>query len=471
MWQTGEERPTAVERDALLAAGTPLALASLAQTLIGTLAVAVAGRLGDVALGAVGLGSTLFFTVAMLGVGILLGVDPIVTQALGRGDGATARAVVARGLRLAVLLACSLGVVLLFLAQALGYAGLPTATLDGVRSYLWGRLPGLVPYLAFVVLRSALAARGQARQVLFAALIANVGVLATAPLLARSLGVAGVGLAESAGALLQLGASAWSGRRFLSLAAPSALGSILRSGLPVGLAMVAEYSVFAAMGLLVARLDAGALGAHQVAITWVGTLFVLPHGFGTGALARVGRALGRGAPDAALRSGLVALGIGVVFGVCAGLALLSFPSELAAWVTNDPKAIARSAPLLAVAALALVADSAQAVLVGAVRGTGDTRGALVSCVVGHYALGLPAGVVLAVPVGLGAVGLWLGLSLGLSAVAVLLAVRFIRGVAPVQARASSCESRSPPRSLPAPWRARGCSRHPSLGPVTSRLLP
>lgn len=466
--------PSKSELQLLLRAGTPLALASLVQTLVGTIAVAVAGRLGEGTLGAVGLGSAVYFTVAVLGVGVLLGIDPIVTQAVGRGDTEHARRALAQGLVLALLLCLPLGVLATRVVAGLHGIDLAPETLGSVHAYVWGRLPGLAPFLGFVVLRSSLAAEGRTGHVLTAAVAANLCVLASAPGLAEAHGPLGIGWAESLGAWVQAvvllgcvrprGLLRLVGR--LELIVP-----MLRVGVPVGLALVLEYAVFAGVNLQVALLEPAALGVHQVAITWVGTLFMLPVGFGGAAAARVGQALGRGDVASARRAGVAALAIAVGFGAVAALPFLTIPRLLASWVTSDPHAISLALPLMGVAALALVADSAQAVLAGAVRGAGDTRFALLASLLGHYGLGLPVGFVLATRGGLGTTGLWLGLSVGLGSVALLLALRFIVVIAPLGRRAERCEPRSRESSLPAPWPGPECSPHPSLGPETSRLHP
>lgn len=466
-------RPSS-ELRALVAAGTPLALASLGQTLAGTLAVAVAGRLGEQELGAVGLGSSLYFTVAVFGVGVLLGVDPLLSQALGRGDVARARRGLGQGLWLALGSFLVLGLVLAGAALCLGSTSLGPATVSSVRDYLWGRLPGLAPYLGFVVLRSYAAALGRTRHVLTAVAAASLCVLGVAPALASAWGVLGIGLSESLGALVQLVVLAWCVRGH-QLArgvarAPCAdeLAGVLRVGAPVGLSMVAEYAVFACVNVLVALVEPGALGAHQVAITWLGTLFMLPVGFGGAAAARVGRALGRGETESARQAGLVALGIALGFGAALSIPFFAAPRVLASWLTSDAHAISVALPLMGIAGLVLVADSAQAVLVGAVRGAGDTRYALFASLGAHFGLGLPVGVGLATWGGLGAAGLWLGLGVGLAGVACLLALRFIRVVAPLGAE--RCEP-SRKSSSPARWPGQACSPHPSLGPAAPRLHP
>ncbi|MCC6901566.1 MAG: MATE family efflux transporter [Polyangiaceae bacterium] len=452
----------------LLRAGAPLALASLAQTLVGTLAVGVAGRIGERELAAVGLGSSLFFTVAVFGVGLLLGIDPIVSAAVGRGDREGVRSVVGQGLLLAVVTALPLAGVIVLAAGALGPSVLPVDTGADLARYVWGRVPGLAPHLAFVVLRSAAAAQERTRRVFWAATVATACVVLLAPALGSRLGVLGVGLAESAGGLVQALVLARASVRPSFSRRLALVWAIASTGLPVGLALVAEYAVFASLGWMVAVVEPGRLGAHQVAMAWLGTLFMLPVGFGAGVAAAVGRALGRADAIAAKSGWRTGAWVSLVLGMLLGAPLVLFPAALSSWVSNDPELIAAASPLVRTAGFVLVADSVQVVLVGAARGAGETRFALGACLAGHYLVGLPLGVLLALRAGLGAVGLWLGLGIGLTTIACLLGLR-IRRTAELEPSRWSRRSRE--SSSPAPWLAPLCSPHRRALPASPRPQP
>ena len=93
-------------------------------------------------------------------------------------------------------------------------------------------------------------------------------------------------------------------------------------------------------------------------------------------------------------------------------------------ITDEIDVIETVVPLLFVAAVFQLSDGVQAVAAGALRGAGDTRFPLLANLGGHYLVGLPLGVALGFGLGLGARGLWWGLSAGLTCVAVALALRF-----------------------------------------------
>jgi MATE family multidrug resistance protein len=121
-----------------------------------------------------------------------------------------------------------------------------------------------------------------------------------------------------------------------------------------------------------------------------------------------------------------------------GLAFLLFPGVFARLMSSDPAVVAATAPLLRVAGLFQISDGIQAVGAGVLRGAGDTRFTLWANLVGHWALGLPAALGLGLVLGFGVTGLWWGLLVGLSAVAVALFLRFrrvsSREILPIQVR-------------------------------------
>jgi MATE family multidrug resistance protein len=107
------------------------------------------------------------------------------------------------------------------------------------------------------------------------------------------------------------------------------------------------------------------------------------------------------------------------------------PGALAGLFSDRAQVIAATIPLLQIAALFQLSDGAQAIAAGALRGIGDTRATFVGNVLGHYGVGLAISLSLAFGAGMGAPGLWWGLSAGLTATAAYLLQRFLAGTRPV----------------------------------------
>lgn len=438
------------ELRALFRLAGPLALASGGQALMGVVDTAVCGRAGAAALAGAGLGNVLFFAVAVFGMGATMGLDPLVSQAVGAGDARRARAWLWQGAWLSLgggtLLAAPLALAPLLL-EPLGIE--PEVARQGGAYLLW-RLPGLPPLLFFTAARAYLQGMGATRAIVASTVIGNAVNLAgdllfvfggaslpawAGPLRqVPAMGAPGSALASTLVVAVQAGALALAAGRVAvpggarGLRRPSApdLSRALRVGLPVGLHMGAEVGVFSLAGLLAGRLGAAALAAHQLAIAYASLTFTVAVGVGNAGSVRVGWAVGAGDAAGARRAGLTAFGAGAGVMSLAALAFLLFPRPLARAMTDDPAVIGAAAPLLLVAAAFQVCDGIQGVGAGVLRGAGDTRFTFAANMVGHWAVGLPVALLLGLRLGGGVTGLWWGLCTGLSAVALALFTRFLR---------------------------------------------
>jgi len=206
---------------------------------------------------------------------------------------------------------------------------------------------------------------------------------------------------------------------------------ILRLGWPIAASIAVEIGVFTATALLAGLLSTASLAAHQIAIGIGSVTFMVPLAFSHAATVRVALAAGGRRIDVARRVGEIAFACGVGFMAVMAFILLVAPGSIIALYLDraDPTnagSITIALRLLFIAALFQVFDGAQVIAGGALRGLKDTRVPLLVGAVGYWAIGFPAGWLLAFPLGLGAAGLWWGLALGLAAVAVPLALRFHR---------------------------------------------
>ncbi len=137
---------------------------------------------------------------------------------------------------------------------------------------------------------------------------------------------------------------------------------------------------------------------------------------------------------AALREGaLVAVALSAAVALATVVLFLAMPETLVGLFLDladpaAPQVLRVGVTLLALAALFQLADAAQVMALGLLRGVQDTRVPLVHAAISYWGVGMTACYLLGFPLGLGAVGIWLGLTLGLSVAGVLLMARFWRGV-------------------------------------------
>jgi len=428
----------------------PLALAQAGQAMLGLVDTAVVGRAGAVQLAGAALGNAVVFTMCIVGIGTLMGADPLISQALGARDEVRARRLYWQALRVAFAASAVLVLPTLALAYLLEPLGIAPDVAEAARQYVWWRLPGIVALLVFYAQRGYVQAAGAARALLWATVLANVLNLLgdlllvfggarlpawTGPLRwVPAMGAGGSALATSLVQISEVLFLAWVIRHVPLPRAPPDLHRrlpqderrILRVGVPIGLHFSAEVGIFALAGFLAGRLGAESLAAHQIALTYSSVTFTFAMGIGNAGSVRVGLAVGARDTPGARRAGLLAFAAGAAFMGVAAVTYLLIPGPIVATMTNSPAIAALAIPLFTVAAVFQISDGVQGVGAGVLRGAGEARFTFTANVIGHYLIGLPLALLLGFHLRWGVVGIWWGLAAGLTAVAVALVWRFLR---------------------------------------------
>ena len=420
---------------------TPIVVAELGWIAMGIVDIAMVGRLGPHAIGAVGVGSALCFAVVVFGVGMLLGLDTVVARAHGRGRPEECRRWLVQGTVLAVLLAAPLTLLAAGLAATLDGWGLDPAVERLAASYFSIVLLSVLPLLAYTAFRRYLQAIGLAAWVTAALLTANaINAAANRVLVFGEFGLPALGVDGAAWAtcvsraylaLFLAAAILLHGRRrpagrWRLRPERRRLRRLVALGLPAAVQVSLEFGVFAAVTALAGRLEATALAAHQIVINVASATFMVPHGVGAAGAVRVGYAVGRRDPAGVGRAAWAALAVGAAFMSGAALVFVAAPHPILRLFTTDAAVTRAGVTLLLVAAFFQLSDGLQAVATGVLRGLGDTRTPMLWNLAGHWFVGLPAGYALCFAAGLGVAGLWVGLSIGLTLVAAALVTTWWR---------------------------------------------
>jgi multidrug resistance protein, MATE family len=413
--------------------GGPLVLAELGWMAMGVVDTMFVGRVGAEAIGAVGLGTMVFYGIAICSAGVLLGLDTLVAQAFGAGDRKACHRSLVSGVWMAVLMIPFIMGAVWALEGILPHLGVDQTVMGATRSYLHALIWSAPPLLIYFALRRYLQALHIARPVMITLLTANLvnlagnWILVLGHLGAPRLGAEGAGWATCFSRIYMAGALAYvlckrdpEVLRISWRPEAARMWALLKLGAPAAGQMAVEIGVFATVTVLVSRLNAAALAGHQIALTTVSTTFMMPLGVSSAAAVRVGYALGRGDGDGAARAGWTALGLGAAVMSAAAIALLTVPEWIARLFTPEAAVIANAATILRVAAFFQLFDGLQIVVTGSLRGAGDTRTPMVCHLIGYWVIGLPLGAMLCFGRGLGAPGLWMGLSAGLIVIGVVL---------------------------------------------------
>lgn len=416
----------------------PVAFVQVGIMTMGVVDIMMVGHFSGLALAAVALGNLYFFGAIIFGWGVVMGLDPVIAQAVGAGNELGVSRGLQRGLVLAVGLTILAMAVVLPAETFLRWLAQPPEVIPAAALFARISIPGIFPLFAFLVLRQTLQAQHQMRPIVITIIAANLlNAALDWVLIFGHLGFSPGGVAGSAWAtnfsrwfmaLAMLGAGWPSLRRHFRLfefrwLELGPLWRLLALGGPVGLHLQIEYTAFAVVGLLMGWLGTDQLAGHQVALNLAALSFTVPLGIGAAAAVLVGNAIGRNDPAGARREAGAALGCGAAFMVLSALAFLTVPRQLAALYTTQAGVILIAAQLIPVAGIFQVFDGLQVVAGGVLRGAGDTRVPMLIGMVSFWIVMMPLCYFLGFKTPLGAVGLWYGLVIGLGCVATLLLFR------------------------------------------------
>ncbi len=436
---------------ATLALGLPLIGSQVAQILITLTDTIMIGWYGVAELAAVALGGSYFHTVLIVGMGFALAVTPLVAAAAAQEDSVQVRRVTRMGLWLALVFSAAMMPLFVFCEPILRALGQEATVSANTRSYLDIAGWALWPSLMFLVLRSHLSALEHTRIVLLATLAAvalNVGL--NYLLIFGNFGLPEMGLRGAAWAsiasntlifmILALYATRKQGLREYTLFARfwrpdwEAFIQVFRLGWPIALTLLAESALFMASMLMMGWVDELTLAAHGIALQITALTFMVHVGLSTAATVRAGRAWG--VKDfASLR--LAAIAALILSGIMVAATMVVFVTLPAPLVSafvgpDDPlrdQIIAIGVGLLMVSALFQLADAAQVMALGLLRGVQDTRVPMIIATISYWLVGIPCSYLFGFVFDWGGQGVWLGLVVGLVLAGGFMMVRFWSKVA------------------------------------------
>ena len=408
----------------------PVILAELGWMSMGVVDTIMVGRLGPEAIAASGISNSLQIAFAIFGMGLLLGLDTLISQAFGARRIDECNRWFWHGTALAAFIApvlIVLSLVLLYFVPSLGFhPRVEPLVEDYYTILLWSG----VPLLFYAVFRRYLQAIHAVTPVMIALVTANiVNAVGNWALIYGHAGFPALGLAGSAAATLLariylagllLAAVFWydakrrSGLLHSSRAIERArLTRLVKLGLPAASTVSLEVGVFAAATALAGRLNPVSAASHQIALNIAAVSFMVPLGLASAGAVRVGHAVGAGQSRRAAAAGWTAILLGIASMTSAATMFLVMPRTLIGLFSTDTQVLTLGSQLLFVAAVFQLFDGIQGVATGVLRGLGDTRTPMITNLISHWLFGLPVGYSLCFTFGFGVIGLWIGLSTGL----------------------------------------------------------
>jgi len=427
---------------ALLRLAGPLVVNSLSIAGMQFADAVMAGRLGASALAAVAVGASVWFLGFALCLGLMMAISPIAARHYGSGE----QALIGRYTRQGLLLGVALGLAILALAwwltaPVLAFLGIDSEFRDITVDYVRAIVPGAPAICAFLALRFTTEGIGYTRPIMYSSLFAlscNVFlnyVFIYGNFGAPAMGAAGAGVASAITMwllMILLGSYMFFHPRYRPLQIferlpPVRLGvmtEILSLGVPIAITITAEAGLFSAVSILVGTLGAEITAAHQIAINFASTMFMVPLALSAATTIRIGHALGSGNPSGAKFSGVAGISMCAAFMACSAAFLLLFRDAVVSLYTSDPAVKTIATGLLLMAAIFQIADGIQIGAAGALRGYKDTRVPMIINTFAYWVLAFPLAYLAAVTFRAPPTYIWGGFVLGLSVAAALLTIRY-----------------------------------------------
>lgn len=429
---------------AVLVLGLPLIGSHVAQFAISLIDAVMLGWYDVQALAGQTIAGMVFFVLFLMGSGFAWAVMPMVAEAEAAGDTTQVRRFTRMALWISLLFGALVMPVMIWaypVLIALGQA--PDVARLGA-DYLAVAGWGILPALAVMVLKSYLAALERTRIVLWVTLgaVGVNGVINYALIFghwgAPEMGIVGAAVASVAVQVVSClllavyAAVATSEHQlFVRFWRPDweAFGKVFRLGWPIGITSLAEVGLFAAASTMMGWLGTIPLAAHGIALQIASLTFMIHLGLSNAATVRAGQALGRADPEELARGAQVVLALSLGMALITIVVFLAVPELLLGLFLSpdEPEraaVIALGVPLLAAAAVFQLADAAQVMALGLLRGVQDTRVPMVMAALAYWVIGVPVSYGLGFGLDWQGPGVWIGLAVGLVVAGVLMMGRF-----------------------------------------------
>ena len=437
------------EARAMLTLAWPLILSNLTMTLISATDVVLLGRLGARELAASALGLNLNMAMTIFSLGLVYAASPMMAAEIGRRFNSVrdVRRTFRQSVWAIVTLVIPLWLILWQTEHIMIAFGQQADLAKGAGQFIHGYMWSMLPFLLFQAMRSFVSALERPGWVLGVSLVGIllIALICWALIFGKfglpALGLFGAGIGTTiVWTLMACGLAVVimtdkqfrRYRVFGNFWRPdwARYRAVWKLGLPIAFTLGFEGSVFAAAVWLMGLINAESVAAHTIALQIASMTFMVPMGIAQAGSIRIGLGYGRKDAQAIHRAGWSAFVMGVGFMAVMALTLLIFPEQLIGIfidrsLPENAAVIAIASSFLIVAAVFQIADGAQVVSAGMLRGLQDTTVPMIMAGVGYWGIGIGIGSLLAFKFGMQGVGIWIGLAVGLAVVSVLLLTRWM----------------------------------------------
>lgn len=419
----------------------PVMLGQLGHVMVGLIDNLMVGQLGAAQLAAISLGNSLVFVAMSIGIGISFAITPLIAEADGEGNLERGRIFFHHGLLLCGISGILLTILLFFAKPILYHLNQPPEVVELAIPYLEIVALSLIPMMLFQAVKQLTDGLSQTKHAMRAILATNIlniilnflliygfWIFPRLELVGAALGtlISRVFMVVFLWFLIKNIVkikpyfiwSKWNSFR------QSIFNKMLGLGLPTALQMLFEVAVFTAAIFLSGILGTNAQAANQIALNLSSMTFMIAVGLSITATIRSANQKGKGNFTELRRISFSIFFMALLFQLFFGLCFILFNNVLPTFYVDNAEVISIASGLLIVSAIFQVSDGMQVVLLGALRGIQDVKIPSVICFIAYWIIGFPVCFYLGKPENMGAIGIWIGLLIGLTASAIMLYLRF-----------------------------------------------
>lgn len=419
----------------------PVAIGQLGHVMLGVIDSMMIGQVGATHLAAASLVNGLFFLILIFGIGVSTAVTPLVAIAKGGGKEDDCGIILRQSLLVNLSIAFMLMAASYFMGDLIYYMDQPPEVALLAESYMKIISFSIIPFMVFQTYRQFVEGLSLTTPPMYIAIGANfVNAAVNYILIYGKLGFPRLEL-DGAGYATLLTRTSMAlvlviyvfSNKSLKKYDPTLrfrnintriIKKILNIGVPSGLQYFFEVSAFSFSAIMIGWIGKNELAAHQIAINLASITYMMILGIGVAGSIRVGTFLGAGDKKNTRKAGLSALGVAMMFMGFFGVVFILFREQLPYLYNDNPEVVEYAVSLIIVAAFFQLSDGVQAVGQNILRGLTDVKIPMILSFISYWLVGVSVGYLLGFHYGMGVVGVWIGLLVGLTVTAIFFTIRF-----------------------------------------------
>ena len=423
-----------------LTLAVPVILAQIGQVTVNLADNMMVGHVGTTELAAASFAINVFHVGMLFGLGITLGITPLVGQSFNAKNPGGVGGWLKNGILIHFITAILLCLIMSSVVFFMGRMGQSEDVVRAAIPYFLIQVASLLPMMLFFSIKQFFEGVGNTKIAMIITIIANIiniglnYVLIFGKLGFPALGLNGAGYATLFARLIMpvifllIILKRPSFRVYLESAKIARveiekIKRMLSVGLSIGMQMIIEILAFSMGAIMLGWISKEALAGHQVAIGMAGMTYMISFGLASGTTIRVSHAFGDRERKELIHTVFASLHIVIAFMALMGILFVVLRNQLPLLFTSDPEVIRFAAGLLIVGAFFQIFDGVQVVLLGALRGMADVRIPMFMAFFSYIVVSLPISYLLAFVFNFGYSGVWIGFVFGLSTAAVLFGFR------------------------------------------------